>query len=108
MASHRFVRPGQIVGMLKVIQQSGLNAQGRIVWLCVCNCGNEIKIPNGNLSCGRTNSCGCVSGRAAEKSVRRRKAKTAWKRAARVVDADCIRRPNSGPLDLFLYGHPAP
>lgn len=108
MAAHRFVVAGQVLGMLTVLQQSGLNGQGRLLWLCRCDCGNEIKIPNGNLTSGKTRNCGCVVGRAADKATKRRQYKTAWMRAARSVDMSPPHRPNNGPLDMFLYAHPAP
>ncbi len=28
-------------------------------WLCHCTCGAEKEVATGNLTCGRTNSCGC-------------------------------------------------
>jgi hypothetical protein len=115
MADHRIDLAGQRFGRLLALEPAGLNAQGRLLWLCRCDCGNEIKVPCGNLA--RSNKriwhCGCLTGLAADKSVKRRRAKTAWQRAARaekkaVSVAMPAVRPNGGPLDQFLYGHPAP
>lgn len=39
-----------------------LGAKGRkgVVWLCRCDCGDEIKVRASNLASGTTKSCGCL------------------------------------------------
>jgi hypothetical protein len=115
MSAYQVILPGQRFGHLLAMEPAGLNAQGRLLWLCRCDCGNEIKIPRGNLarSNKRIRHCGCLTVRAADKAVKRRRTKTAWQRAARaekkvVAVATPAVRPNGGPLDRFLYAHPAP
>lgn len=50
---------GQKFGRLTVIQETSERQCGAIVWLCKCECGNEIKVATGNLQSGHTQSCGC-------------------------------------------------
>ena len=51
----------QRFGKLKVIEQAGLNKEGRQLWKCQCDCGN-IHITNGrNLQFGICKSCGCLN-----------------------------------------------
>ncbi len=115
MATPRANLVGQRFGHLLALEPAGVNAQGRLLWLCRCDCGNEIKVPCGNLahSNKRIRHCGCQTVRAVDKAVKRRRAKTTWQRAARaekkvVKVAMPAVRPNGGPLDLFLYAYPAP
>jgi hypothetical protein len=50
---------GQRFSRLLVLGISGRVKEGRIVWLCRCDCGNEIVAYGYNLNTGNTNSCGC-------------------------------------------------
>lgn len=34
---------------------------GKIIWLCKCDCGNEVKVPIDRLTGKNTQSCGCLS-----------------------------------------------
>ena len=34
---------------------------GKVVWLCLCECGNEVEVPIDRLTCKITQSCGCLS-----------------------------------------------
>lgn len=36
------------------------NKQGAILWLCVCDCGNERKVISASLKNGNSKSCGCL------------------------------------------------
>jgi hypothetical protein len=109
MAAHRVDLTGQRFGRLLALEPSGLNEQGKILWLCRCDCGNEIKAPRSYLTGGSIHHCGCPVGRAAEKAAKRRRQKTAWQQQARAVEkaAPPIERPNNGPIDQFLYGYRA-
>ena len=54
---------GQRFGRLVVINKSRTNSQGNI-WLCKCDCGNEIEVTTNHLTTGNTQSCGCLSSKA--------------------------------------------
>lgn len=51
---------GQKFGKLTVIEKTDERSCGAIVWRCVCECGNEVKVPTGNLKTNHTTSCGCA------------------------------------------------
>ena len=48
---------GSIYGNLTVL--SSLRKNNRIYWLCECSCGELNEVQTGNLTGGKTNSCGC-------------------------------------------------
>ncbi|MBU3186530.1 hypothetical protein [Clostridium estertheticum] len=51
---------GQTFGRLTVISYSGKNKSRHSLWLCKCNCGNEIIVNGASLKNGGTQSCGCL------------------------------------------------
>ena len=51
---------GQRFGRLVVIEPLEERLGGCIVWLCKCDCGNNIKVISTNLTGVRTKSCGCL------------------------------------------------
>lgn len=51
---------GQRFGRLTVIKPQGKNKFNNYLWLCRCDCGNEITVLSGNLLKGNTKSCGCI------------------------------------------------
>ena len=54
------IKPGDKFGRLIVIKECGRSKDRRVLWLCLCNCGNE-KITNSTLLLkGKTKSCGCL------------------------------------------------
>ena len=46
-------------GQLTVIKKSK-SRNNQIVWLCECDCGNEIEVTTNHLTTGNTQSCGCL------------------------------------------------
>lgn len=52
-------RTGQRFGRLRVVEQAGRNALRKVLWKCVCDCGNETIVVAGSLVTGNTASCGC-------------------------------------------------
>lgn len=53
---------GQRFGKLTVISKIGSethNGQARIVWNCLCDCGNSVQLNTNVLTSGNTTSCGC-------------------------------------------------
>lgn len=51
---------GDPFGRLTVIAKTDERQNGKIVWLCRCECGNEIKVRTSYLTSGDTRSCGCL------------------------------------------------
>lgn len=51
---------GRIFGRLHVIEDVGVNKNGKFLWKCVCDCGNEKIALSQPLLDGRTQSCGCL------------------------------------------------
>lgn len=45
-------------------------AQGHVVWLWRCECGNELYSPGAWVKCGNTKSCGCLARETRSESVR--------------------------------------
>lgn len=50
---------GQRFGRLAVISYAG-SKNGRAVWRCKCDCGNEVDVFSSYLRTGDTQSCGCL------------------------------------------------
>lgn len=50
---------GQRFGKLLVLRQDGHTSDGKIKWLCRCDCGNEKTISGASLKRGHSKSCGC-------------------------------------------------
>jgi hypothetical protein len=46
--------------MLTVVKLDGRNKQGRLLWLCECDCGKSVRVISGHLKSGNTKSCGCL------------------------------------------------
>lgn len=51
---------GQKFGRLTTIEYKGLDKFGKALWLCKCDCGNEITTSSNLLRGGHTRSCGCL------------------------------------------------
>jgi len=52
-------RTGQVFGRLRVVNVAGRNNLKKVLWRCVCTCGNYVTLPSGALVTGNTESCGC-------------------------------------------------
>ena len=53
-------RTGERYGRLVVLEHYGKDNKGNHLWRCKCDCGNEKVVVSGNLSTGKTKSCGCL------------------------------------------------
>lgn len=51
---------GQRFERLTVVKRLENNRHSRAMWLCKCECGNELSVIGQNLILGRTKSCGCL------------------------------------------------
>nr|WP_314638560.1 hypothetical protein [uncultured Olsenella sp.] len=50
---------GKRFGRLTVIKRTGTRSHHPL-WLCRCDCGNEIEVTTASLQSGATRSCGCL------------------------------------------------
>ena len=50
---------GQKFGALTPTVRQGTTAYGKIIWLCICDCGNKTKANSNHLLSGARVSCGC-------------------------------------------------
>lgn len=60
-------RTGHVYGRLTVISRAPNDKNRRTCWNCICECGSEIIVMNGNLQTGQTRSCGCYMAEKARK-----------------------------------------
>lgn len=64
-------------GRLTVIERAGSTAQKKALWICRCDCGNEVIVVGSHLLNGNTHSCGCYkSDRTSERMGSHRKSNT--------------------------------
>lgn len=52
---------GKKCGRLTVIRFAGINKYKYAMWLCKCECGNEVVVDGKSLRSGNTKSCGCYN-----------------------------------------------
>ena len=52
---------GKRYGRLNVIADAGRSLDGRVMWLCRCDCGSEKVIRGSDIKIGKTLSCGCLA-----------------------------------------------
>lgn len=51
---------GRRFGRLTVVRRGGKDGNGKILWLCKCDCGNEIQVTRSSLVHNGRESCGCM------------------------------------------------
>lgn len=51
---------GNVFEKLTVVCSAGKNNHHQQMWLCECQCGNEVIVRHNNLTSGNTRSCGCL------------------------------------------------
>ena len=54
---------GQRFGKLEVVEMAEERKNGRVQWLCKCDCGNTTVVDAYSLTSGSTRSCGCLQSR---------------------------------------------
>lgn len=60
---------GQRFGRLVVVKESATKKNGKVLWICKCDCGNiSNPVRSGDLHSGKQLSCGCLN---IEKSTKR-------------------------------------
>ena len=57
----------QRFGRLIAKRPTDKRVNSKIVWLCLCDCGNEVEVPIDRLTSKTTQSCGCLSKEKASK-----------------------------------------
>jgi hypothetical protein len=55
-------RTGVRYGKLVAVKDAGRNKHKKVMWECLCDCGNVTVVPSGALVTGNTTSCGCDAG----------------------------------------------
>lgn len=93
---------GERFGRLIVLSQSE-NKGGRTMWLCKCDCGNEVVVTTQSLRRGDTKSCGCFRRESVANNNRVRKKYDTKKELYRVSNLN--RRIKNRE---FLYSHKTP
>lgn len=63
---------GKKFGRLTAIKKLRERKDTSIIWLCLCDCGEEVKVKACNLKSGNTKSCGCLRYEAILESLRKR------------------------------------
>lgn len=58
---------GNKYGKLTVVSEAGRNKDGRTLWKCLCDCGNEKITLGKSLRAGLVQSCGCLHSKGEEK-----------------------------------------
>lgn len=61
---------GKRFGKLKVLYRLKEKIDNRIVWRCICDCGNEVNVKGIYLTTGQTKSCGCLKKDMDDKNLR--------------------------------------
>lgn len=51
---------GTRVGRLLVLEKHGTNSDGRVTWLCACDCGSMPIVSGKHMRAGEIKSCGCL------------------------------------------------
>lgn len=51
---------GRKFGLLTVIKKTDKKCNGKIVWECLCDCGNIVEVTGNHLRSGSVKSCGCI------------------------------------------------
>ena len=47
-------------GRLTVLKRLSGIGEDKVMWLCQCDCGNQVAVHGGRLTSGNTRSCGCL------------------------------------------------
>ena len=73
---------GQKFGRLTVLEDVGRSKDRRVIWRCLCDCGNMVDIRGNNLRCSNTQSCGCYK---SERTTERMKIDLVGQKFGRLV-----------------------
>jgi len=51
----------QRFGRLTALEFHGYGTSNKVLWKCICDCGNTSIVKTNNLTTGKTKSCGCLN-----------------------------------------------
>lgn len=69
MAAHDLT--GLKFDRLTAIRREGSSRDGCALWLCHCECGNEVLVKSSNLMRHQTRSCGCLVAEASRRNIKK-------------------------------------
>lgn len=93
---------GEKIGRFTIINEAGRNKKNNALWLCRCECGNEVIVVGSSLRRGLVKSCGCynrdlVTARNTKHGLSKSRTYSIW--------ANMIRRTTKrSSSDWYLYG----
>lgn len=100
-------RTGARFGRLTVIGRAEGRHLGQVLWLCICDCGNQKTTTGKNLQAGRVRSCGCLYSQPKREvvgySAAHYRIRAALGKAAEHPCTDC-----SAPASDWSYDHTDP
>lgn len=93
---------GERYGKLVALKCVGINVHKRRIWLCRCDCGNEVNVLANSLKTGRTISCGCfIKQKNKETFIKHGKVKTPEYKAWASMKVRCY---NHNGIEWLRYG----
>jgi len=97
---------GKKFGKLKVVKSTDIRRAGKVVWECICECGNTAHVPTSYLKTGNTKSCGCMSSRnfAGDRTRTHGMSKTKQYGVWRLMNERCSRPKNKSYKDYGAKG----
>jgi hypothetical protein len=57
----KFIKPGDVFGLLTVVEETDERDGHCVVWRCMCACGNEVFTHTGRLRGANKTHCGCTT-----------------------------------------------
>ena len=82
-------------GRLQVMEPEGENAKGKVLYRCVCDCGNEKLLLGHSISIGVVKSCGCLKKeRTSERNSTHKMSRTSTHNRWKAMKARCF-NPNN-------------
>ena len=87
---------------MQVIKKAGSTPEGKIRWLCLCNCGKEYEATGSHIKAGNGQHCGCLKGiRNSNSRKTHKKTGTKEHRAWCSMKSRCY---SESDKDFFRYG----
>ena len=100
MSANKKDLTGHRSGRLVVIREYGRSKDGRVTWLCRCDCGGEVVVTSDHLCSEHTKSCGCLQ---RERVTKHGCANKNWYRVYHNMMQRCGHFEGASELDLRNY-----